>query len=619
MPRILLISLAALLVLAIGAALLVPLFLDKERVVALAADTVHEQTGATLEVTGPVELSIFPTLGIAFAGASITLPEREQADLEIGSAEIGVALLPLITGTLQIDSISVDGLALRTRAPAEEPRAATAGMNDQQLDAWYTERARQRSQKGDAVGAEAVLAVPLALNVSALNITNARLETLDPTTNTTTVIELAALEARGLNLRGEPIPLMLSLSIPGEQPVSARIEGRIAIQQESDTVSLTEINVQVTGATSEPLALTLNGMADLARQTATTTTTLKLGPMRGEGTLRYASFESPQIDADLALNLLDPALLALAGPEAAAAAGDAEPASGDAPLPLDAIRAIDTRAALRIEQARFGPHTIHNLAAQLRANEGVIALSEVTGTLHQGQLAASATFNGRLNTATLNTSGELTGLDLAAALAAMESADLLGGQASLQWQLSSRGTTLNELTAALNGPVELTTDEVTLKGTSVEKLICQTVALINQEKLSTNFGPDTRLQTLEASLDIADGRAMLSPLRAELTGVALNGSGYFDLLEQNFDTTFAARLAPELGELDAACRVNKRLVGLDFPVNCRGSLSDPPGQWCKVDSEAILKDLALSEGKRKLEKKAGKLLNRFFGGEQQQE
>jgi len=499
-------------------------------------------------------------------------------------------------------------------------------MNDQQLDAWYTERARQRSQKGDAVGAEAVLAVPLALNVSALNITNARLETLDPTTNTTTVIELAALEARGLNLRGEPIPLMLSLSIPGEQPVSARIEGRIAIRQESDTVSLTEINVQVTGATSEPLALTLNGMADLARQTATTTTTLKLGPMRGEGTLRYASFESPQIDADLALNLLDPALLALAGPEAAAAAGDAEPASGDAepasgdaPLPLDAIRAIDTRAALRIEQARFGPHTIHNLAAQLRANEGVIALSEVTGTLHQGQLAASATFNGRLNTATLNTSGELTGLDLAAALAAMESADLLGGQASLQWQLSSRGTTLNELTAALNGPVELTTDEVTLKGTSVEKLICQTVALINQEKLSTNFGPDTRLQTLEASLDIADGRAMLSPLRAELTGVALNGSGYFDLLEQNFDTTFAARLAPELGELDAACRVNKRLVGLDFPVNCRGSLSDPPGQWCKVDSEAILKDLALSEGKRKLEKKAGKLLNRFFGGEQQQE
>ena len=199
----------------------------------------------------------------------------------------------------------------------------------------------------------------------------------------------------------------------------------------------------------------------------------------------------------------------------------------------------------------------------------------------------------------------------------MESADILSGRATLQWQLSSRGTTPNELVAALNGPVKLTTEEVTLQGTSVEKLVCQTVAMTNNEKLSTEFGPDTRFRTLAATLDIADGRAALSPLRAELTGLGLVGSGYFDLLEQKFDTTFAATLSPELGELDEACRLSKRLTGLDFPVNCRGSLSGSPGDWCKVDSEAILKDLALSEGKRKLEKKAGKLLNRFLGGDQQ--
>ena len=201
MPRIALIILATLLVLVVAAFLLVPLILDKERVVALAADAIREQTGATLEVAGTVDLSIFPTLGIAFTEASITLPGKEQADVEIGSAGIGVELLPLLSGTLQIDSFTVDGLTLRMSAPAEEPRAATAGMNDQQLDAWYAERSRQRAGQGDTAGAEAVLAVPLALNVSALNISNARLETLDPATDTTSVIELATLEARGLNLR----------------------------------------------------------------------------------------------------------------------------------------------------------------------------------------------------------------------------------------------------------------------------------------------------------------------------------------------------------------------------------------------------------------------------------
>ncbi|MCB1843492.1 MAG: AsmA family protein, partial [Halioglobus sp.] len=567
MPRILLITVAALLALIVGAVLLVPMFLDKEKVVALAADAIKEHTGATLEVNGDLDLTVFPRLGIAFTRASITLPEREQADVEVGSARVGVALLPLLTGSVQIDSIAVDDLTLRMQAAAEEPRAATEGMTDEQLTAWYAERRKQREAQGSAAGAEAVLAVPLALNVAALDLRDARLETFDAATGQTSVIELRSLAARDLNLDGRPIPVSLELRIPGDQPVDVKGDGRFVIQQDSDTVTLENLAVTVAGATAEPLTLTLNGSADLARQSAETAITLALGPTRGEGSLRFASFESPQVDANLALNLLDPALLALAGPEAVAEAGDAEPADGDAPLPLDALRSIDTRAALRIEQARLGAHTIENLGMQLRAKEGVINLTEVRGRLHGGQLSANATFNGRLNTATLDTRGGLTGLDLGTALQAMESPDLLSGSANLDWQLTSRGGTLNALIAALEGPVTLTTDAVVLKGTSVEKLICQAVALTNQESLTATFAPDTRFRALAATVNVTDGRAVLNPLTAELPGIALSGSGHLDLLQQTFDTRFKARLSNELEQVDVACRVSKRLLALDFPVN----------------------------------------------------
>ena len=145
---------------------------------------------------------------------------------------------------------------------------------------------------------------------------------------------------------------------------------------------------------------------DTPRQIADLQLQLELGPTRGAGTLRYASFESPQVDTVLQLNLLDPALLALAGPDAATQAqSEAAPASGDEPLPLDVIRLIDTKAQLSVEQAVFDAHTVTDVLIKLRALDGVVKVSTFTGELHGGKLDLTATFNGKHNSARLVSSG----------------------------------------------------------------------------------------------------------------------------------------------------------------------------------------------------------------------
>ncbi|MDZ7783617.1 MAG: AsmA family protein [Halioglobus sp.] len=614
MLRIVLSILAVIVLLVVGAIFLLPVFLDKEQIVALAADAVREQTGAELKVRGDLDLSVFPTLGISFTRASITMPDKERPDLEVGSASIGVELLPLLTRTVKIDTIAVDGLTARLETAAAQPKTDTSGWSDAELDAWYAEQRRKRQEAGRAAGAQSVLAVPLALDVSRLKVTDARLETRDPATQTTRVVELKSLEARDLNLHGNPIPLAVSLQVPGEQPLNVELEASIAIEKDSDTVRFDGLSATIRGATTEPLSLTGDGVADLVRQTADVEMALEVGATKGQGTVRYAAFESPQIDADLELNQFDPALFALAGPGAAEAAPESPPASGDEPLPLDTIRAIDTRAALDIGQAHFGAHTIDGLSVKLRAVEGVVDLHEASGTLHGGRIDAAATFDGRHNTATLDTRGTVEGLQLASALQAMETAQLLTGSATLNWQLAGRGRTANELVQSLNGPVQLTTQEVVLQGTNVEKLICRAVALTNNERLTATFEPDTRFTALSADVQVTDGRALLQPLRAELARVKLLGEGEFDLLEQDFDATLRARLQPELAELDEACRVSKRLAAIDFPVDCSGNVAGDPGDWCRVDTEKILTDLAVSEGKRRLEKEAGKMFDKLLGG-----
>jgi uncharacterized protein involved in outer membrane biogenesis len=586
--------------------------LDKEELLELASEVLYEETEATLTVDGDIGLTLFPTVGISLADAGLTMAGSEQPDLQARSLEIGVQLIPLFSGNVHINTIRLDGMTARIESAPEQAAVDSGKLSDEQLDAFYAARRKAMSEADDAAGAELALAVPLALEVKHLVITDSRLELVDPTTQQSTVIELVRLETTGLNLDGKPIPLELQLRVPGEQVIDVALDGNISLDQQTQVATLEAVKLIISGVAAQPVKLQISGAIDISRQVADLQLALELGETKGSGSLRYASFESPQIDTSLQLNLLDPALFALAGPEAAAASGDTPSASGDEPLPLDAIRLIDTRADLSIDKARFDAHTVSDMRVKLRAVDGVIQVTSLTGDLHGGKLDLQATFNGKHNTAKLNTTGSLSAMDIATALAAVESDPILTGTADLNWQLHSKGRSVNELVAALSGPVKLRTEQVVLREMSVEHMVCQAVALTNQEQLTATFPAYTKFQTLSADIQLADGKARLRPLRAELPQIALVGTGAFDLLSQDFKASVKATLSPELEQLDRACRVSKRLTAIDWPVNCKGNVSTDPAKWCSVDTEEIIQDLAKNEGKRKLQKEANKLLKKLF-------
>ncbi|MEM9254103.1 MAG: AsmA family protein [Pseudomonadota bacterium] len=613
MARKLVFIVISLLVLAMAAALLIPRLVDKQKVIDLAADIVREETGANLTLGGDLNLSLFPTVGVDFTDAAITLPGNSEPDVEIESARIGVRLMPLLGGDVKVTALEVQGLTLRTQAAEEAPRVDTSNFTDAQLDTFYQQQREARLAAGEAAGAEAALAVPLALEVSSLKVANAKLESYDPSSGDTGVIVLKTLEAADLNLTGETIPVAAVVEIPGEAPIDVSLEGGLRIDQDSDALDFTGLDIIVRGATAEHIAVNASGSVDIARQSADVKLSLALGETKGDGNLRYASFESPQIDADLKLNLLNPALLALAGPEAAQSnTSSTAPTSGDEPLPLDALRGIDTRASLEIEQAIFGDYTIEQLAVKLRALEGVVTVSQISGLLYDGELDATATFDAKHNVAILNTAGGVSGLNIAAALTALEGDQEVSGRANLDWQLASRGGTANQLTQALSGPITLSTDAVELRGVSVEKLLCQAVAITNQERLTNPFPDTTQFDTLSADVQMQDGQANLQPLVAQLPEIGLTGNGNLDILGGVFKVNLKARLSPELEKLDPACRVSKRLTAIEWPVRCRGALTEAPSSWCSVDTESIIRDLTINEGRRKIEKEAGKLFNKFF-------
>lgn len=616
MPRIVLILLAIPLVVVLAAALLVSVLLDEAKILEIASSTLKQETGATLSVGGESELSFFPTIGVRLGDVAVTLPEAEEPDVTARYLNIGVALMPLLTGSIAMEALELDGLRVTVNQQPAPEKPDAEQLTDAQLDAFYAERRKQLEAQGKAAGA--AVAAPLALNVQRLSITDSRVDLVDVATGKRTEVQLLNLEANGLNLDGDEIPLTAQLRFLADaeqEPVDISIEGNLTVDAEAAELKLREFTVNARGATPDVVTLVADGKVDMQRQVADLDIALSTGDTKAEGKVRYASFESPQIDADLHMNLLDPALLILAGPEAASSAADApttDSASGDDPLPLDALRLIDTRAELKVDMARFDGHELTDLKISLRAVEGVIELKELSGDLHGGDIDMTATFNAKHNTAKLKTQGGIKDLNLAKALAASGSGDLMAGEADLTFELQSSGATSNELIAGLLGPIRLTTEEAELKAVSVQKLVCRAVALVNQESLTKELPATSKFNDLSANIVLAGGKARLAPFSANLNDVALTGGGELELLSQDFSAEFAARLSPGLEALDPACRVNERLTAIDWPVKCKGNVAGEPGEWCGVATEDIIADLATNEAKRKLEKEAGRLLEKLF-------
>jgi len=518
MLRYILIPLSLLLLLLVAAALLVPVLVDEDKLLALAADELHAQTGATLVVNGETRLSLLPKLGVTLTDAAVTLPDMEQPDLRVRALEVGVRLLPLLSRKIEVDTIRLDGVSLRIDATRRQ------GASPVQAD-------------DVAAGAGTALAVPAALEVAQLLVTDSRLEWVDAAS--TTVVELARFEATHLNLAGQPISLQLQLRRPGDRPLELGMEGQVRLDQTFQHLDLDGVTMELSGATKAPIKLQASGDIDLAQGMAN----------------------------------------------------------------------------LDFGQAQIGAHGVDHLHFELRSSGGVYDVTALRGELHRGALVATATLDTTGDATTLTTSGSLKNIDIASVLAASEVKPILAGHATLEWQLAGQGQTGDEMTTALHGPVNLTTESVTLKGTSVEHVLCQTVALSNKEALTATFSTDTQFDLLTADIEVAGGEAILHPLRAHVPGVTLTGDGRFDLRKQDFTASFNARLSNELEALDHACRVSKRLLAIDWPVKCKGNVTTEPTEWCKVETAKILRDLTLNEGRDKLEKKAGKLLDKLFNRE----
>lgn len=109
--KLALLALATLLGLLILALAWVALALDPNDYKPLIVQRVQQGWQRTLDIPGPIQLSLFPRLGVKLGTASLSERGGKATFAALKSAQVSVALLPLLRKQVVVDRIQIDGLS----------------------------------------------------------------------------------------------------------------------------------------------------------------------------------------------------------------------------------------------------------------------------------------------------------------------------------------------------------------------------------------------------------------------------------------------------------------------------------------------------------------------------
>ena len=189
----------------VAAIIVIPLVVDPNDYKDDIATAVEKATGRKLVIEGDIGLSVWPSLSLDLGKLTLSNPPGfgEKPFAQIDSANISVALMPLLDKKVEADEVSLIGMALDLQVNAD------GSNNWDDLAGGKTDNA-DAGKSGDGAGLA-------ALAIGGINIKDARLAYDDRAGKRKLAVEALNLTTGPIELR-EPIAIEAGFRLLGEQP-----------------------------------------------------------------------------------------------------------------------------------------------------------------------------------------------------------------------------------------------------------------------------------------------------------------------------------------------------------------------------------------------------------------
>jgi len=605
--RITLFGLAAIAIIGAIIVFVGPLFISTDDLRNSLFAQIESTTGYRLRVSGPVQISLFPSLdlvagdvGIAKSDAAATSEMATAKTLRFGlqlSALIGgkvkMTEVTLIDPVIAVPQTQPAGKGAEDAAPPQaDPGSAAASLRSLSLDKLLIKNG--------------TLILPGSADAPGKRIEALDLEASMPAPDATLAFDgSASLDGRKIQvvgsigglaqlLDGQAVPVSFDIAAPAYLEQKAALTGLASYKDGGFVVSQFTARAgdkSLAGSASykgslltlHPLTLNASGNSLAGSVVA---------DLSGAIPAINAAFTGQTLNLD--------ALLSQPGGAAPSASGNVggggETGWSDARIDFSALKAVTAKLKLSAAQLVYNNIKIGNATLQATFSGGKLSASLPSFQLYGGAGAAALDVDASGKIAAQRIRLTLANFDAYPFLKDSAGFENLEGTGAIALDVAGNGASQRDIVAALSGSGKFEFSNGAIRGINIAKTMrgLTTGILSGWQE---NAAEKTDFATLGASFKIAKGQAQTADLRLAGPLVRMTGAGTVDLpgktLKFRVDPQLVASLQGQGGKTD--------LQGLGVPIMIAGPWAKPS---IYPDIEGILQDPAA----------AYEQLNRLGGG-----
>lgn len=399
----------------------------------------------------------------------------------------------------------------------------------------------------------------------------------------------AALDSK-LNLVEGPRTVNLSLA----SPLHLNVESQLI-----ELKSLTgQLNVDDPGLPNKKASMPLTGRLEInnTEKTAEFDLNSKFETTAFDLKAAVKDFAKPAITAVLNADRLDiDALFPPKKAEAASAAGQSGEAK-DKPVDLSPLRNLNLDVTANIGELKVSNIQAQQVKTKAVARGGKLTISPLDAKLYGGSTTGVITADA--NTQAVSVNQNMTGVQIQPVIKALMDKDMVEGKGNVGINIRTKGNTVNQMKAALDGKVSVSLQDGAIKGINLAERFRNAKSLLTTGTNSTQKTDTlqkTDFSSLAVSFDVSNGVATSNDLNVMAPLFRIGGSGQVNLVKDSLDyLARASVVATSTGQ--GGKTLDSGLNGVTVPVRLFGPFTGV--QW-----ELQFKELAKDAAKAKLQPK----------------
>ncbi|EKF75421.1 hypothetical protein A11A3_03654 [Alcanivorax hongdengensis A-11-3] len=255
--KIVLITLAAIILLLIAAIFVITQVIDPNEFKPEIEKQAREQANLTLDIQGDLAWQFWPSLGVSLGKTEARIGDDKDLFAALDHASVSVAVWPLLFGQVQMDGVTLAGLQVNLEEDAN-------GGNWENIGSQSGAESTPEESADTASSDSGSLDIPLT--IPSVEVTDGKVRYRNSTDGTDIVVEHFNLGAQDVNL-DKPFPLQMSLRYQDQSDmrVDLNLDTVLAadLDQNHFTLNPMTLDASIAGATTNPVDVHLEQNLDV--------------------------------------------------------------------------------------------------------------------------------------------------------------------------------------------------------------------------------------------------------------------------------------------------------------------------------------------------------------------